>query len=78
MCIRLGFSWNARTFARPKQLTNQLDFSCLADEIAEQRPDMNIEGTAFTVGEKSINTWLGNSGQKSYYSCEYNICTIRW
>ena len=41
------------------------DFSCLADEIAEQRPDMNIKVTAFTVGQKSINTWSGNSGQKS-------------
>ena len=32
------------------------DFSSLADEIAEPRPDMNIEVTAFTVGEKSINS----------------------
>ena len=35
------------------------------DEIAEQRPDMNIKVTAFTVSEKFINTWSGNSGQKS-------------
>ena len=41
------------------------DFSCLADELVEQRPDMNIKVTAFTVSEKSINTWSGNSGQKS-------------
>ena len=32
------------------------DFSCLADEIAEQRPDMNIKVAAFTVSEKSINS----------------------
>ena len=32
------------------------DFPCLADEIAEPRPDMNIKVTAFTVSEKSINT----------------------
>ena len=35
------------------------------DEIVEQRPDMNIKVTAFTVSEKSINTRSGNSGQKS-------------
>ena len=28
---------------------------CLADELAEQRPHMNIKVTAFTVSEKSIN-----------------------
>ena len=32
------------------------DFPCLADEIAEPRPDMNIKVAAFTVSEKSINT----------------------
>ena len=31
------------------------DFPCLADEIAETRPDMNIKVAAFTVSEKSIN-----------------------
>ena len=42
--------WNARTFAQPKQLINSIepDFPCLADEIAEPRPDMNIKNTAFT------------------------------
>ena len=30
-------------------------FPCLADEIAEPRPDMNIKVAAFTVSEKSIN-----------------------
>ena len=30
-------------------------FSCLAGELAEQRPHMNIIVTAFTVSEKSIN-----------------------
>ena len=48
------------------QIIIEPDFSCLADEIAEQRPDMNIKVTAFTVSsKKSINTWSGNSGQKS-------------
>ena len=32
------------------------DFPCLADEIAEPRPDMNIKVAAFTVSEKSSNT----------------------
>ena len=32
------------------------DFPCFADEIAEPRPDMNINVAAFTVSEKSINT----------------------
>ena len=30
------------------------DFPCLADEIAEPSPDMNIKVTTFTVSEKSI------------------------
>ena len=33
---------------------------------------MNIKVTAFTVSEKSINTWSGNLGQKSI-----QCCTIR-
>ena len=32
-------------------------FPFLADEIAEPRPDMNIKVAAFTVCEKSINTF---------------------
>ena len=38
------------------QLINKPDFPCLADEIAEPRPDMNIKVAALTVSEKSINT----------------------
>ena len=54
VCIRLGFSSNARTFARPIQLFNSIepDFPCLADKIAEPRPDMNFKVTAFTVNKK--------------------------
>ena len=57
MCIRLGFSWNARTFARPKWLIYSIepDFPCLADEKAEPCPDMNIKVAAFTVSKKSSN-----------------------
>ena len=33
------------------------DFPCLADEIADPRPDMNIKVAAFTVSEKSSNTY---------------------
>ena len=32
------------------------DIPCLADEIAELRPDMNIYVAAFTLSEKSINS----------------------
>ena len=31
------------------------DFPCLADEIVEPRPSMNIKVAAFAVSEKSIN-----------------------
>ena len=57
VCIRLGFSLNARTFARLKKLINSLnpDFPSLPDEIAEPNPDMNIKVAAFTVSEKSSN-----------------------
>ena len=36
------------------QLINLIepDLSCLADEIAEPRPDMNIKATAFTESKK--------------------------
>ena len=33
------------------------DFPCLADVIAELRPDMHIKVVAFTVSEKSIYTY---------------------
>ena len=62
VCIRLGFSSKARTFARPKTtylffaFEIEPDFPCLADEIAELRPDMNIKVVAFTVSKKYINT----------------------
>ena len=32
------------------------DFSCLEDEIAKPRPDMNIKVAAITVSEQSIKT----------------------
>ena len=42
------------------------DFPCLADEIAEPRPDMNIKVTAFTVSKKF------------YYTSVRDINCIRW
>ena len=47
----------------PKSLLSLYQITCiikpdlpsLADEIAEPRPDMNINVAAFTVSEKSIN-----------------------
>ena len=49
------------------QIINRTCFLLFSREIAKQRPaiDMNIKVTAFTVSDKSINTWSGNSGQKS-------------
>ena len=37
------------------QILIEPDFPCLADEIAKQRPGINIKVTAFTVSEKSVN-----------------------
>ena len=57
VCIRLRFSWNARTFASSYTLLIlEPDFPCLAVKIAEPRPDMNIKVVAFKASEKSINT----------------------
>ena len=39
------------------QIINKTCFPSLADEIAEPHPDMNIKVAAFTVSEKSSNTW---------------------
>ena len=65
MCIRLGFSWNVRTSAAQKadllftKLWIKPVFPSLADEIAEPRPDMNIQVAAFTVSEDSFITYNG-------------------
>ena len=37
------------------------DFPSLADEIAESHLDMNIKVAAFTVREKSSNTYVGTT-----------------
>ena len=37
------------------KLSIEPDFPCLADEIAESRPNMNIKVSAFTERKKSIN-----------------------
>ena len=72
------FSWNARTFARPKQLIDsspnnkyivEHDFPCLADEIAETRPDMNIKITTFTESEKLYYTYIWND--ETFYDYIY-------
>ena len=39
------------------QITKKTDFPSLADGIAEPHPDMNIKVAAFTVSEKSSNTY---------------------
>ena len=45
------------------------DFPCLADEIAEPRPDMNIKVAAFTLSEKSINTKNAKLGISDHSFC---------
>ena len=47
------------------RILHQLINRTWLDEIAEQRPDMNIKVATFTVSGKSVNTWSGDSGQKS-------------
>ena len=69
VCIRLGFS------AWPKQLFNSFpsfkepDFPCLADEIAEPRPDMNIKVAAFTVSKKSISIQIFKNSANVFLFC---------
>ena len=57
VCIQLGFSHvcAAQTtyFILHQIIKIEPDFPCLADEIAEPRPDMNV--AAFTIREKSFN-----------------------
>ena len=40
------------------QILKEHDFPCLADEIAEPRPDMSIKVASFTVSEKSLNIFV--------------------
>ena len=57
-CIRLCGQTNFT------KLLIEPDFPCLADEIAEPRPDMNIKATAFT------------ESKKFYYTCS-TYCAYR-
>ena len=58
VCILLGFhKIHARLRGRNNliilhQIINRSDFPCLADEIVEPRPNMNIKVTAFTESKK--------------------------
>ena len=47
------------------------DFPCLAHEIAEPRPDMNIKVTAFTESKTSYNTIKWNVKKALY--CRTNF-----
>ena len=67
-------------FARPKKLINYFaklyikpDFPFLADGIAEPCPDMNIKVAAFTVSEKSINTWCNCRSCAAILLLSFNI-----
>ena len=44
------------------------DFSCLPDEIAEPRPDINIKVSTFTENEKSSNIFTSDTIHR--YQCE--------
>ena len=48
------------------QIINTPDIPSLAYEIAEQRPDMNIKVAAFTVSEKSSNTYIRSPSYKGW------------
>ena len=50
------------------------DCPCLADEIAEPRPDMNIKVAAFTVSEKSSDIRV-YSVILNIYSSKKVICS---
>ena len=63
-------------FVLPKQLINSSPrlgpyFPCLADEIAEPHPDMNIKVAAFTVREKFYYTCI----DKKIQTCKYMVQT---
>ena len=47
------------------QIINKPDFPSLADEIAEQHPDMNIKVAPFTVSSKSSNSSLNSRNMVS-------------
>ena len=57
VCIHLGFSCAAQTtYLFFTKLKIEPGCPCLADEIAEQRPDMNIKVTALTESIKFYYT----------------------
>ena len=51
------------------QIINKPDFPSLADEIAEQHPDMNIKVATFTVSESQVILT---------YSLFYTINSTEW
>ena len=62
VCIRLGFSCMhvcpaQKAYLLFTKLEIKSDFPSLADEIGESHPNMNIKVAAFTVSEKSSNTY---------------------
>ena len=52
------------------------DFPSLANEIAEQRPEMNIKVTAFTVAKKLYYTYIlrGMEGRKEGLQNTVSTC----
>ena len=54
------------------------EFPSLADEIAEPHPDMNIKVAAFTVSEKSSNTFtVQNDIAVGQWQCSHTYTSFR-
>ena len=56
----------------PNNLFIEPDFPCLADEIVEPRPDMNIKDAAFTESKKCYYILLYNWAA----TCDFQQCGI--
>ena len=52
------------------------DFHCLADEIAEPRPDMNIRVDAFTISEK-VYKYINEDNSRHYQYYSKTTCNIQ-
>ena len=71
MLARLRGSKNLLTLY---QIIHKPDFPSLADEIAEQHPDMNIKVAPFTVSSKSSNSSLKSGNMQGTKMFKYCTC----
>ena len=67
---------HARSRGPNNLILKEPDFPCLADEIAEPRPDIYIYiiVAAFTVSEKSINTMQMQKKKIKIKQVLYSFC----